>query len=245
MRISRVKAKNLVEGDRIVVTVARVMGVQGRKPRAAAPLMKLEYEDGTSEVLREDDQVEVLRFSWRHRRSPTSALQGTSVWLTGTSPRIGRTRCGVSGLRPDLRADAFGDGVCVLHRRRVQSTHRGLAWAVQSRTPRRCRRFARPHASHSWGSSHQHGAPRSRHPAAARIATAADATRGDPTLTVPAPADTAVAGTTSPIAPTFADAIRLPSGPAGIAHRHLEGMPQRSIGRAAWDTSRRLEPLDR
>ena len=63
MRISRVKAKNLVEGDRIVVTVARVMGVQGRKPRDLAPLMRLEYEDGTSEVLREDDQVEVLRFT--------------------------------------------------------------------------------------------------------------------------------------------------------------------------------------
>ena len=62
MRITRVKARNVREGDKIVVTVSRVMGVQGRKPKSgAAPLMKLEYEDGTTETLREDDQVEVLR----------------------------------------------------------------------------------------------------------------------------------------------------------------------------------------
>lgn len=61
MRISRIKARNLREGDKIVVTVTRVMGVQGRKPRDGAPLMKLEYEDGTTEVLREDQPIEVLR----------------------------------------------------------------------------------------------------------------------------------------------------------------------------------------
>lgn len=61
MRIARVKAKNVREGDKIVVTVARVMGVQGRKPSSAAPLMKLEYEDGTTETLREDSTVDVLR----------------------------------------------------------------------------------------------------------------------------------------------------------------------------------------
>jgi hypothetical protein len=61
VRISRVKAKSLREGDKIVVTVARVMGMQGRKPRSGAPLLKLEYEDGTTEALREDDVVEVLR----------------------------------------------------------------------------------------------------------------------------------------------------------------------------------------
>lgn len=61
MRLSRVKAKNLREGDKVVVTVARVMGVQGRKPRDGAPLMKLEFEDGTFEVRREDQQVDVLR----------------------------------------------------------------------------------------------------------------------------------------------------------------------------------------
>lgn len=61
MRISRVKAKSLREGDKIVVTVARVMGMQGRKPSTGSPLMKLEYEDGTSEALREDDIVEVIR----------------------------------------------------------------------------------------------------------------------------------------------------------------------------------------
>ena len=63
MRLSRIKARNVREGDKVVVTVARVMGVQGRKPRDGAPLMKLEYDDGTSEVLREDQQVEVLRKS--------------------------------------------------------------------------------------------------------------------------------------------------------------------------------------
>lgn len=43
------------------MTVARVMGMQGRKPRSGAPLLKLEYEDGTTESMREDDLVEVLR----------------------------------------------------------------------------------------------------------------------------------------------------------------------------------------
>ncbi|MEN3271852.1 MAG: hypothetical protein V7636_613, partial [Actinomycetota bacterium] len=39
MRITRVKARNVREGDKIVVTVSRVMGVQGRKPKSgAAPL---------------------------------------------------------------------------------------------------------------------------------------------------------------------------------------------------------------
>lgn len=61
MRISTIKAKSVREGDDIVVTVARVMGVQGRKPRGGAPLMKLEYDDGTTEVLREDQVLRVLR----------------------------------------------------------------------------------------------------------------------------------------------------------------------------------------
>ena len=61
MRVSRVKAKNIREGDKIVVTVARVMGMQGRKPSSRSPLLRLEYEDGTTEAMREDDVVEVLR----------------------------------------------------------------------------------------------------------------------------------------------------------------------------------------
>lgn len=61
MRISKIKASNLREGDQVVVTVARVMGMQGRKPRDGAPLMKIEYDDGTTEVVREDDQLRVLR----------------------------------------------------------------------------------------------------------------------------------------------------------------------------------------
>jgi hypothetical protein len=61
MRVSRVAAKNVRGGDRIVVTVARVMGMQGRKPANGSRLLKLEYEDGTTEAVREDDIVEVLR----------------------------------------------------------------------------------------------------------------------------------------------------------------------------------------
>lgn len=61
LRISRVKAKNLKEGDKIVMTVSRVMGMQGRKPANGAPLLKLEYDDGSTETFREDDVVDVLR----------------------------------------------------------------------------------------------------------------------------------------------------------------------------------------
>ena len=61
MKLSNIKAANVREGDKIVVTVARVMGVQGRKPRDGAPLMKLEYEDGTTELLRQDQKVVVVR----------------------------------------------------------------------------------------------------------------------------------------------------------------------------------------
>lgn len=62
MRLTLTKAKNLREGDRVVVTVARVKGMQGRKPQnGAAPLMCVEYDDGTHEVLREDCRVEVLK----------------------------------------------------------------------------------------------------------------------------------------------------------------------------------------
>jgi len=61
MRITRIKARNIHEGDQVVVTVARVMGVQGRKPKSGSPLMKLEYEDGTTETIREDDSIQVIR----------------------------------------------------------------------------------------------------------------------------------------------------------------------------------------
>ena len=61
MRIARIKARNVREGDQVVVTVARVLGVQGRKPRSGSALMKVVYEDGTTETLREDHTVEVLR----------------------------------------------------------------------------------------------------------------------------------------------------------------------------------------
>ena len=61
MRFSRILAAKLRKGDKVVVTVARVMGVQGRKPRDGAPLMKLEYEDGTTETMREDQPVVVVR----------------------------------------------------------------------------------------------------------------------------------------------------------------------------------------
>lgn len=61
MRVSSVKARNVREGDEIVIRVARVLGVQGRKPRDGAPLMKFEYEDGSTETFREDETVRVLR----------------------------------------------------------------------------------------------------------------------------------------------------------------------------------------
>lgn len=62
MRVTKVRANKVREGDRVVVTVSRVLGVQGRKPAdGSAPLMKLEYADGTTETMREDAHVEVLR----------------------------------------------------------------------------------------------------------------------------------------------------------------------------------------
>jgi hypothetical protein len=53
MRVARVAAKNIKDGDKIVVTVARVMGMQGPKPTNGSPRLKLEYEDGTTEALHE------------------------------------------------------------------------------------------------------------------------------------------------------------------------------------------------
>lgn len=62
MRVSKTKAKRLKAGDEVVVKVARVLGMQGRKPSdGSAPLMKVEYEDGSTEVLREDQDIQVLR----------------------------------------------------------------------------------------------------------------------------------------------------------------------------------------
>ena len=61
MRIGKTRAGRLREGDQVVVTVRRVLGMQGRKPREGAPLMKVEYSDGSSEVMREDKPVQVLR----------------------------------------------------------------------------------------------------------------------------------------------------------------------------------------
>ena len=61
MRISKVRAKRLQSGDQVVVTVHRVLGMQGRKPKDAAPLMKLEFDDGRTEIIREDAFLRVLR----------------------------------------------------------------------------------------------------------------------------------------------------------------------------------------
>jgi hypothetical protein len=64
LRVSKTKAKRLKPGDEVVVRVARVMGMQGRKPSdGSAALMKVEYDDGSTEVIREDHVVEVLRRS--------------------------------------------------------------------------------------------------------------------------------------------------------------------------------------
>jgi hypothetical protein len=61
LRVSKIKAKSVREGDQIVVTVARVLGMQGRKPKQGAPLMKIELDDGTTWSVREDEQLRVLR----------------------------------------------------------------------------------------------------------------------------------------------------------------------------------------
>jgi hypothetical protein len=63
VRVLKVRAKRIREGDQIVVRVARVMGMQGRKPRDGAPLMRIELDDGTTLTLREDAQLPVLRQS--------------------------------------------------------------------------------------------------------------------------------------------------------------------------------------
>lgn len=52
MRLTRIKAKNLGRRNR--------RASDGRS-RAQAVLMQLEYEDGTTETIREDEAVEVLR----------------------------------------------------------------------------------------------------------------------------------------------------------------------------------------
>lgn len=60
--IRRKQARNLREGDAIVLRVERVMGMQGRKPRdGRAPLLRVEYDDGTSQTIREDEMVRVVR----------------------------------------------------------------------------------------------------------------------------------------------------------------------------------------
>jgi hypothetical protein len=60
MRIRKVRARRLREGDQLVVTVQRVMGMQGRRPREGARLMKVECADGSTEVMREDQPVQIL-----------------------------------------------------------------------------------------------------------------------------------------------------------------------------------------
>lgn len=56
------RAKQLKEGDEVVMRVTRVLGVRGRKPTdGRSPLMEVEFEDGTRVQVREDDRVRVLR----------------------------------------------------------------------------------------------------------------------------------------------------------------------------------------
>jgi hypothetical protein len=61
VRFSKIRARSVKEGDQVVVTVARVLGMQGRKPSQGAPLMKIEFEDGTTWSVREDEQLRVVR----------------------------------------------------------------------------------------------------------------------------------------------------------------------------------------
>ena len=61
MRVARTKASKIREGDQVVFRVTRVLGMQGRKPKSGGSLMKLEFEDGSVEVLREDETLDVIR----------------------------------------------------------------------------------------------------------------------------------------------------------------------------------------
>jgi hypothetical protein len=56
-------AKRLRPGDVVIdgvaKTVGRTLGVQGRKPKAGAPLMRIEFLDGESVRLREDQPLRI------------------------------------------------------------------------------------------------------------------------------------------------------------------------------------------
>lgn len=58
-------AKRLQPGDVVLdgdaKTVGRTLGVQGRKPRSAAPLMRIEFVDGETIRVREDQALRIAR----------------------------------------------------------------------------------------------------------------------------------------------------------------------------------------
>lgn len=61
MATRRKQAKNIREGDTVVLTVERVMGMQGRKPKdGRAPLLRVQYDDGTTHTIRGDEMVHVI-----------------------------------------------------------------------------------------------------------------------------------------------------------------------------------------
>ena len=56
-------ARRLQPGDVVIdgesKTVGRTLGVQGRKPRTGAPLMRIEFVDGESIRVREDQPLRI------------------------------------------------------------------------------------------------------------------------------------------------------------------------------------------
>lgn len=61
MELREVRSSEVIEGDLLVFRVRRVLGMQGRKPSKGSALLRIEYEDGTSETFREDQLVTVIR----------------------------------------------------------------------------------------------------------------------------------------------------------------------------------------
>lgn len=58
-------AKRLQPGDVVLdeeaKTVGRTLGVQGRKPKSGAPLMRIEFVDGETIRVREDQALRIAR----------------------------------------------------------------------------------------------------------------------------------------------------------------------------------------
>lgn len=59
-------ARRVRQGDVIIVdeasrVVERTLGVQGRKPKTGAPLMRIQFADGETIQVREDSPLRIIR----------------------------------------------------------------------------------------------------------------------------------------------------------------------------------------